>query len=96
MNSSFRDDLPALVTGLTAFFPSEEEVRALFQGRSNDLWEMAQTLASYGCEMVVIKRGERGQMLFDASSRSRWEVPAYPVQPVDPTGSGDAFCEASG
>jgi len=92
MNPSFRDDLPSLVTGLTAFFPSEEEVRTLFQGRSDDLWEMAQALVSYGCEMVVIKRGERGQMLFDASSRARWEVPAYPVQPIDPTGAGDAFC----
>lgn len=92
MNSSFRDDVPAVVTGLNAFLPSEEEVRSLFLGRSTDLWEMADELGSFGCEIIVIKRGELGQLLYDAVSRKRWEIPAYPVQTVDPTGAGDAFC----
>jgi sugar/nucleoside kinase (ribokinase family) len=92
MAPSFRDDVPSIVTGLNAFLPSEEEVRALFEGRSTDLWEMAETLSSYGCEIIVIKRGVRGQLLYDSLSRKRWEIPAYPVQSVDPTGVGDAFC----
>jgi ribokinase len=53
---------------------------------------MAEEIASYGCEIVVIKRGERGQLVLDASARKRWEIPAYPVQPVDPSGAGDVFC----
>ena len=92
MNSTFRDDLPSLITGLTAFLPSEEELRALFIGRTDDLWEMAQAIAAYGCEMVAIKRGEGGQLLYDAGGRARWEIPAYPVRLVNPTGAGDAFC----
>jgi sugar/nucleoside kinase (ribokinase family) len=92
MNPSFRDYLPSLITGLTAFLPSEEEIRSLFKGRREDLWEMAEEIASYGCEIVVIKRGERGQLVLDASARKRWEIPAYPVQPVDPSGAGDVFC----
>ena len=92
MNPSFRADLPSLVTGLTAFFPSEEEVRAVFQGYTDDLWEMAEQLAGFGCEYVVIKRGQNGQLLFDSSARARWEIPAYPIQVFDPTGAGDAFC----
>lgn len=92
MNSSFWDDLPSLITGLTAFLPSEEEIRTLFHGRSSDLWEMAEAIAAYGCQIVVIKRGERGQLVFDAASRKRWEIPSYPVQSVDPTGAGDAYC----
>jgi sugar/nucleoside kinase (ribokinase family) len=92
MTPSFRDDIPALIAGLSAFLPSEEEVRALFQGRSDDLWEMAEALASYGCEIILIKRGERGQLLYDAGSRTRWEIPSYPSQLVDPTGAGDAYC----
>jgi sugar/nucleoside kinase (ribokinase family) len=91
MNPSFRDHVPSLITGLTAFLPSEEEIRSLFQGRKDDLWEMAEAIASYGCEFVVIKRGERGQFVYDGSARRRWEVPAYPIQPIDPTGAGDAF-----
>jgi len=92
MNPTFWDEVPALVTGLTAFLPSEEELCALFQGRSSDLWEMAEALAAYGCEIIVIKRGEGGQLLYDATTRTRWEIPAYPSRLVDPSGAGDAFC----
>jgi hypothetical protein len=92
MNPSFREDVPSLITGLNAFLTSEDKLRLLFLGRSDDLWEMAETIASYGCEMVVIKRGERGQLLYDAITRTRWEIPAYPTRLVDPTGAGDAFC----
>jgi ribokinase len=91
MNPTFWDDVPALLTGLTAFLPSEEEMRSLFQGRSTDLWEMAEALAAYGCEIIIIKRGEGGQMLYDAATRTRWEVTAYPSRMVDPSGAGDAF-----
>jgi sugar/nucleoside kinase (ribokinase family) len=92
MNPTYWNDVPALLTGLTAFLPAEEEIRLLFQGRSSDLWEMAEALAAYGCEFIVIKCGERGQLLYDATSRQRWEVPPYPVQVVNPVGAGDAFC----
>ncbi len=92
MNPTFWDEVPALITGLTAFLPSEEETRSLFQGRSTDLWEMAEALAAYGCEIIVIKRGEGGQLLYDVATRNRWEITAYPSRMVDPTGAGDAFC----
>lgn len=92
MNPSFREDVPSLVTGLNAFLTSEDKLRMLFLGRSDDLWEMAEIIASYGCEMVIIKRGERGQLLYDAITHTRWEIPAYPTRLVDPTGAGDAFC----
>ncbi len=92
MNPTFFNDVPAIVTGLTAFMPSEEEMRSLFQGRSDDLWEMAEALAVYGCDFIVIKRGERGQLLYDGDSKTRWEIPAYPANLVNPTGVGDAFC----
>lgn len=92
MNPTYWNDVPALITGLSAFLPSEEEVRLLFRGRSNDLWEMMEALAAYGCEIIVVKRGEKGQLLYDAGSRSRWEIPSYSARLVDPTGAGDAFC----
>jgi sugar/nucleoside kinase (ribokinase family) len=92
MNPTYWNDIPALMTGLTAFLPAEEEVRSLFEGRSKDLWEMAEALAAYGCEMIVFKCGERGQLLYDAATRSRYEVPPYPARVVNPTGAGDSFC----
>jgi len=92
MNPVYWNDIPALLTGLTAFIPSEDEVKALFHGRSIDLWQMAESLAVYGCEIIVIKRGEGGQFLYDASTRSHWEIPSYPARLANATGAGDAFC----
>ena len=92
MNSTFWNDIPALVTGLTAFLPAEEDVLELFKGRSSDLWEIAGALSAYGCDIIVIKRGVRGQLVYDAATRSRWEIPPYPARVVDPNGAGDAFC----
>lgn len=92
MNPDFLKDLRELLNGLTAFLPSQEELQALFWGRTNDIWEMAETLGSYGCELVVIKRGGQGQYLYDAMGKHRWELPAYASRMADPTGAGDAFC----
>ncbi len=92
MTPAFWDDVPALLTGLTAFLPSEDEVRALFHGRTSDLWEMAEAMAAYGCEMIVFKRGESGQYLYISGSRARWEIPPYPARLKNPIGAGDAFC----
>jgi sugar/nucleoside kinase (ribokinase family) len=92
MNPNFFDQVPAILTGLTAFMPSEEKLRELFRGRSDDLWEMAEALASYGCEIIIIKRAIQGQLLYDASTKTRYEIPAYPSREADLTGAGDAFC----
>lgn len=92
MNKTFWDDIPQVVAGITAFLPSEEDCYSLFEGKTRDLKEIAAALAAYGCEFVAIKRGEKGVLLYEHVSHAFWEIPAYPVQPVDPTGVGDAFC----
>jgi len=92
MNANYIDDLRSLLQGVTAFLPSEEEIRSLFWGRTNDLWEMATMLASFGCEIIVIKRGGRGQFVYERATGKKWEIPAYPSRLVDPTGAGDVFC----
>jgi ribokinase len=86
------DDLRLLLRGLTACLPSEGEIKALFWGRTNDLWQMAEELGSWGCEFIVIQRGMRGQLLYDSVSRKKWDVPAYPGRPTDLTGTSAAFC----
>lgn len=92
MSPAFQKDLRVVVSGLTAFMPSEEELRGLFWGETDDLWEMVAAIGEYGCEIVVVKRGGRGQLVYDAKGRHRWELPAYPARLADPTGAGDAFC----
>ncbi|HEY5730421.1 MAG TPA: carbohydrate kinase family protein [Anaerolineales bacterium] len=91
MTPTSRRELPALLNGVTAFLPSEEEMRNLFQAETHDLWEMAEAISLYGCEYVVIKRGKYGQMLFNVGTREKFEIPAYPVRMEDPVGAGDSF-----
>jgi cytidine kinase len=90
MTPTARRELP-LIHGVTAFITSQEEMRNLFQAETHDLWEMAEAVTLYGCEYVVIKCGTRGQLLYVASNKRKWEVPAYPARLADPTGVGDAF-----
>lgn len=92
MTPEFFPDLPALVTGLTAFLPAERELRSLYKRRKADLWDMAAELASFGCTLVVIRKEAGGQLLYIRDSDERWEVPGYPVDQVKQIGAGDAFC----
>jgi ribokinase len=92
MNQTFWRDLRVVLQGVTVFQPSEEEIRALFWGETNDLWAMASEISEYGPQIIVIKRGGHGQMVFDAAGNHRYEIPAYPARPADPTGAGDSFC----
>jgi cytidine kinase len=91
MHPIFWDDLSLLLNGITAFQVSEKKLHAIFRGRSTDLWEMAEELARFGCEIIVIKRKARGQMIYNHANHERWSIPAYPSQVIDPTGAGDAF-----
>ena len=90
MTPTVRRELP-LIHGVTAFLTSQEELRNLFQAETHDLWKMAEAISLYGCEYVVIKCGARGQLLYVASNKRKWEVPAYPARLADPTGAGHAF-----
>ena len=90
MTPTTRRELP-LLHGVTAFLASQEAMRNLFQAETHNLWEMAEAISMYGIDYVVIKCGARGQLLFVASNKRKWEVPAYPARVADPTGAGDAF-----
>jgi len=92
MTPTARRELPAVLNGVTAFLPSQEELRNLFWGETHDLWEMAEAVSMYGCDYVVIKCGARGQLLYIASNKRKYEIAAYPARVADPTGAGDAFC----
>jgi sugar/nucleoside kinase (ribokinase family) len=92
MNPIFWDDVQVMVKGVTGLLTSEEKLRSLFEGRTSDLWEMAEAIGSWGCEIIVIKRRGRGQYVYNHGNRSRWMIPAYPARVIDPTGAGDAFC----
>ena len=92
MDPGFRRDLPDLLSGLDAFLPSLMEAEAFFRPQRLRVWEMAEAFLAMGCRIVVIKCGANGQAVLDGASGQRWNVPAYPAQPNDVTGAGDAYC----
>jgi len=91
MYKEYIENVKSMVIGLTAFLPSEDELFQLFMGRSTDIREMVEEVASWGVDIVVVKRAWQGQMLYDRNQKRCYEVPAYPSKMVDPTGAGDVF-----
>lgn len=92
MDPTFYDDMPVILSGLSAFLCNEEKLAKLFMGRANDPWEMAEGIAAMGCDLVVVKRGAAGQLLLDRASKTKWMIPAYPANIHSLDGAGDAFC----
>lgn len=85
--SAYRD--LAFLSGLAAFLPSEAEVARIWNPPDLTEWLTA-TARAHGRPLVV-KRGEEGALVADATGR-RARVPAFPAAVVDTTGAGDAFC----
>src|SRR3972149_5765988 len=83
MSMAARRELPALLNGVTAFLPSQEDLRNLFWGAKHDLWQMAEEGSLYGCEYVVIESGRRGRLRYDANTKRKWEIPAYPARVIE-------------
>ena len=86
------NELSMVLQGLSAFIPSEKEIRNLFRGRSEDIWEMMEELGNMGCNLIVVKSGEDGQKLYNSDSKKKYHIPAFPSKLVDLTGAGDVFC----
>jgi sugar/nucleoside kinase (ribokinase family) len=83
-----KDELTHVLKGVDALFINDEEVRQL-TGR-HSIVHAAAEVQQLGPELVVIKRGEHGAMIFHGDDR--FFVPAFPVDNVvDPTGAGDSF-----
>lgn len=91
MHPLFWNEMPKLLNGITAFITSEKLIRSLFQGRSNNLNEMAEILASLGCNIIIISRAFSEQHLYDHYSNTHWSLSAYPVNVLDHSGYLDAF-----
>ena len=92
MNMANFDALPALMKDLNVFVTTTAQIENLFRNRSQDTWEMAEHLCNLGCQYVIMHDDTFGQYLVDGRLKKRFQLPAYPVSIVDPTGMQEAFC----
>ncbi len=89
--SSFFYEFPSIVNGSSMVLVSEENSRRLFLGKLDDIWIIAEALASYGIEIVIISKINGGYYLFMNSNKKKYLIPPYPVNVIDPFGTDDAF-----
>lgn len=91
MSPTFWDEIPGLLSEITAFITTEAEMRAVFHGKQTDLWVMAEQISRWGPEFILIRSERWGYGLFDRDRGKRLVIPDYQTRVVDPTGAGDAF-----
>jgi len=91
MHPAFWIDIPPMIRGSEVFITSEDLIRKLFLGKSNDLVEMAEQIASFGVELVIISDPHNGQILFEASTKNKYRIPQYPFHDIDRLQALSAF-----
>jgi ribokinase len=90
MKPSLMEQVFSFLRCVDAFLPSEQEVQSMLG--AGDPWQAALRFAEAGPQVIVVKAGRQGSLVYDAQARRRWHVPAYPTEVVDVTGAGDAYC----
>ncbi len=74
------------------FLPSRQEATLLFGRDAPEAAAVA--FAARGPQVVVIKLGAEGSLVYGPDLDHPVRVPALPVTAIDPTGAGDAYCGA--
>ncbi|OGS46843.1 MAG: hypothetical protein A3J79_14410 [Elusimicrobia bacterium RIFOXYB2_FULL_62_6] len=83
-----KKSLVRLLEKVNLLFVNEEEARQLTS--EHNLLRAARIISKMGPQIVVIKRGDSGAMLFYGGEVI--SIPARPIEKVvDPTGAGDTF-----
>ncbi|MFD0684672.1 carbohydrate kinase family protein [Actinomadura fibrosa] len=88
-------NMPDLVRGAAAFLPHVDhflpnEEQAVAMTGEQDVERAALALLAEGPASVVVTLGEKGSLVATADGVRR--LPALPVEVVDTTGCGDAYC----
>ena len=79
-----------LISLATVFMPSEEQIAWFID--ENDPERAINRFAGFGPQIIVIKLGSKGSLVYNAQTNKRLYVPIYKTRAKDPTGAGDAFC----
>jgi ribokinase len=86
----YRQKLLELLKLVDIFIPSSAEVEAFFPNMC--LEEAARELALYGPSIIGIKLGQKGAYIWLPEQNRDFSIPSIPIDVVDVTGAGDAFC----
>jgi sugar/nucleoside kinase (ribokinase family) len=82
-----REALASILRQTDVFLPSGDEVTLLVD--AGEEAAAIEQLWALGVREIVLKRGSQGCTYFDRTQKV--DVPAFPVNELDPTGAGDCF-----
>lgn len=83
-----KNDLLALLKRVNVLIINDSEARML--SNEPNLIKASKLIRNFGPEILIIKKGEHGAMLFMGDTI--FSAPAYPLEIIfDPTGAGDTF-----
>lgn len=83
-----KDELLKLLKRVNVLIINDSEARLLAQ--EPNLIKAARMIREMGPEILIIKKGEHGALLF--TEDTIFSAPAYPMESIfDPTGAGDTF-----
>ncbi len=97
LNPSPAQDLTALpLNRVDVLVPNAQEFRILggWSGDPEELERVGRAFLTQGVKALVVTAGASGAYLVEAEGLARF--PAFPVEVVDATGAGDAFCAGLG
>ena len=82
--------LRLLLENITAFLPSEVEMKKLFPHLNPK--QSLKRLGDYPSKVMGVKLGEKGSMILDKTTGKIVHIPAYRSFPRNLNGAGDAYC----
>lgn len=86
--NTMKQDLLRLLKRVHVFILNDSEARMLTE--EPNLIKAARLIRGMGPEILIIKKGEHGALLF--TQDTIFSAPAYPMEMIfDPTGAGDSF-----
>ena len=84
--------IPQLISNLTAFLPSKEDLFTLYPLLRFDIWSILSQFENQGCKFIVVPSKQDDTYLYDLESKRKYKIPAYPVRIKNLIGIEDAFC----
>jgi sugar/nucleoside kinase (ribokinase family) len=86
-NTPLPSDLRPLLGAIDYFLPNDDEAR-LLTGEADPL-DQLRCFSAWGANTVLITRGKHGAIV--GRGGETWQAGIYPMNQIDPSGSGDAF-----
>ncbi|NMB61141.1 MAG: carbohydrate kinase family protein [Chloroflexi bacterium] len=81
------DEMRQLLSELTICITGKQEISVLSEGKTMD--EAAKEMLSMGIQLVAVKMGERGCLVYN--HEEKFAFPSFFINVVDTTGAGDSF-----